>query len=332
MSHVSFGRQHVLQGRTSVDAREKVIWWNGEMVPEARALIPVTQVGWAGVEAVFEGMRGYYNAAQEELFVFRLHEHMARFMRSMKLMGMTPQWTKEELVAACVATLRANDCRQDVYLQPLAYVPDAHGGGFFTSSGCSVFIDWWLTPSRLGTDHTETARVSSYRRIGEDSMPPRVKNLSNYRNSRLASREAHRDGYNTAILLNAAGHVTEAPAACVFLVRDGLVITPDLTSGILESITRDAIITLCREELGLPLAERTVDRTELYLADEVFCVGNAAEVTPIRAIDGHAINAGEAGPVTHQLRQLLHDVARGITPDYAAWRTPVALRAVALGA
>lgn len=314
-----------------MDAREKQIWWNGEMTPEALALIPVTQVGWAGVEGVFEGMRGYYNAAQEELFVFRLHEHMARFMRSMKLMGMIPRWTRDALIAACVRTLHDNDCRQDVYLQPLAYVPDAHGGGFFSSSECAIFIDWWPAPSRLHTNHAETARISSYRRIGEDTMPPRVKNLSNYRNSKLASREAQRDGYGTAILLNGAGHVTEAPSACVFLVRDGLVVTPDLTSGILESITRDAIITLCREALRLPVSERAVDRTELYIADEVFCVGNAAEVTPLRAIDGHEINAGEAGPVTQQLRRLLHDVARGIAPDYAAWRTPVALRAMARG-
>ena len=308
---------------------EKRIWWNGEMVPERRALVPVTQLGWTGVEAVFEGMRGYYNAEQEELFVFRLDEHLHRLMRSMRLMGMTPRWEREELIEACRRVLRENDCRQDVYLQPLAYVPDAAGGRFFESRGCEISIDWWPAPSRLGDDHVETARVSSYRRIGEDTMPPRVKTLSNYRNSRLATREARRDGYDTAILLNGAGHVAEAPTACVFLVRDGVVVTPDLTSGILESITRDAIIILCREALGLEVRERVVDRSELYCADEVFVVGNAVEVTPLAAIDGFVIGDGTAGPITRQCRRLLHDVARGLVPDFVAWRAPVALRAAA---
>jgi branched-chain amino acid aminotransferase len=318
-----------MQEQRLMDMREKQIWWNGEMVPEAAALVPVTRLGWTGVEAVFEGMRGYYNAAQAELFVFRLDAHMQRLMRSMKLMGMTPRWQRDELMDACLLVLRENDCRQDVYLQPLAYVPDAAGGRFFMSSGCAIYIDWWPAPSRLGTGRVETARVSSYRRIGEDAMPPRVKTLSNYRNSRLASREAHRDGYDTAILLNGAGHVAEAPAACVFLVRDGELATPDLTSGILESITRDAIIVLGREVLGLEVRERAVDRSELYVADEVFLVGNAAEVTPITAIDGHAIGDGAAGPVTRQCSQLLHDVARGLVADFASWRAPVSLRVAA---
>jgi branched-chain amino acid aminotransferase len=274
-------------------------------------------------------MRGYYSAEQGELFVFRLDEHMQRLMRSMKLMSMSPHWGREALIDACLQVLRANDCREDVYLQPLAYVPDAAGGRFFESCGCEIYIDWWPAPSRLRGDHVETARVSSYRRIGEDAMPPRVKTLSNYRNSRLATREARRDGYDTAILLNGAGHVAEAANACVFLVRDGIVATPDLTSGILESITRDAVIVLCRESLGLEVRERVVDRTELYCADEVFIVGNAAEVTPITAIDGFAIGDGTAGPIARQCRQLLHDVARGSVADFASWRTAVALRTAA---
>lgn len=307
---------------------EKRIWWNGEIVPEHEALVPVTRLGWTGVEAVFEGMRGYFSAEQDDLFIFRLHGHMQRMMRSMKLMGMASPWSFDDLIEACTRVLRENDCRQDVYLQPLAYVPDAWGGRFFASSGCEAYIDWWPAPSRLLTGHAETARVSSYRRIGEDAMPPRVKTLSNYRNSRLASREALRDGYDTAILLNGAGHVAEGPASCIVLVRDGVVVTPDLTSGVLESITRDAILTLCRQALGLEVQERAVDRTELYVADEVFMVGNAVEVTPITAIDGQIIDAGQTGPVTRQLIRLLHDVARGVETCYDSWRTPVALRSL----
>jgi branched-chain amino acid aminotransferase len=298
-----------------------IIWWNGELVPEAQALVPVTHVGWTGISAVFEGLRGYWNADTEELQIFRLREHLDRFMRSMRLMHMAPRWDRDQLLAACVATMQANDARQDVYLQPLAYVGDAIHGNFWNSTGCDIYIAQWPSPSRLLTGATATACVSSYRRIGEEAMPPRVKNLSNYRNSQLASREARLNGYDTALLLNAAGRVTEAPSACVFLVRDGVVITPDLTSGILESITRDALITLCRNELGLEVQERMVDRTELYLADEVFLTGNAVEVQPLVAIDRLPIAAGGIGPVTGRLSQLLHDIARGDVPAYASWLT-----------
>lgn len=300
---------------------ETIIWWNGELVPEERALVPVTHIGWTGISGVFEGLRGYWNAETEELQIFRLREHLDRFMRSMKLMHMTPRWERDQLSAACVAVIRANGCREDVYLQPLAYVGDAVHGNFWNSTGCDIYIAQWPSPSRLLTGATATACISSYRRIGEDTMPPRVKNLSNYRNSQLASREARLNGYDTALLLNGAGRVTEAPSACVFLVRDGVVITPDLTSGILESITRDAMITLCRDVLGVEVQERMVDRTELYIADEVFLTGNAVEVLPLTAIDRLTIATGGIGPVTAQLIRLLHDIARGAVPAYASWLT-----------
>ncbi len=313
-----------------METQPKRIWWNGEMVPEADALVPVTAVGWSGVEGVFEGMRGYHDSNHDEVFVFRLREHLDRFIRSVKLMGLSSRWGRDELAEACLQTLRENACRQDVYLQPLAYVPGAGGGRFFESTEYGIYIDWWPAPSHLLDDRAETACVSSYRRIGEDAMPPRVKNLSNYRNSRLAHREARRHGCDTAILLNAAGQVAEGPGACVILVRDGVVITPDLTSGILESVTRDAALTLARDSLGMEVRERPVDRTELYVADEVFFVGNAVEITPIVTIDGHAIGDAIPGPVTRQLAGLLHDVARGTSDLHPAWRTPVGFRSPAL--
>jgi branched-chain amino acid aminotransferase len=170
---------------------------------------------------------------------------------------------------------------------------------------------------------TQTAKVSSWRRISEDVMPPRVKNLSNYRNSQLAGMEARQDGYDTAILLNHLGKVAEGPGACVMLVSGNQVITPDIGSGILESITRDALIVLAREVLGLEVVERQVDRTELYLADEVFTCGTAAEVTPVVAVDKYSVGDGEIGPVTRALESAFDDVLRGRDARYAHWRTPV---------
>jgi branched-chain amino acid aminotransferase len=184
-------------------------------------------------------------------------------------------------------------------------------------------------PSHLKSALTQTAKVSSWRRISEDVMPPRIKNLSNYRNSQLAGMEARLDGYDTAILLNHLGKVAEGPGACVMLVSGNQVITPDVNSGILESITRDALIVLAREVLGLEVVERSVDRTELYLADEVFTCGTAAEVTPIVAIDKYPVGRSEIGPVTHALETAFDDVLRGRDDRFAHWRTPVATRVAA---
>ena len=309
---------------------EKLIWWNGDLVPAQQALVPVTHLGWAGVEGVFEGMRGYYNPDQEEMYIFRLDAHMDRMMRSMRLMGLACPWSRDELMQACVATLRANAPCEDVYLQPLAYVEEAGSGGFFDTSRFGAFVDWWPMPSRLRSEYAQRARFSTYRRISEDAMPPRVKNLSNYRNSSMILREARRDGYDNAIVLNSAGFVAEGPNACIFLVRDGEVITPHLQSGILESITRDAVITMVREDLGLPMLERAVDRTEVYLADEVFFVGNAAEITPVTQVDGHSIGDGAIGSVTARLRSDLDAIARGTTLNHGSWCTAVGLRVPAL--
>jgi branched-chain amino acid aminotransferase len=154
-------------------------------------------------------------------------------------------------------------------------------------------------------------------------MPPRVKNLSNYRNSQLAGMEARLDGYDTAILLNHQGKVSEGPGACLMLIAGGQAITPDVGSGILESITRDALIVLAREVLGLEVIEREVDRTELYLADEVFTCGTAAEITPIVGIDKYTIGGGQIGPVTRALEAVFDDVLRGREPRYVHWRTEV---------
>jgi branched-chain amino acid aminotransferase len=184
--------------------------------------------------------------------------------------------------------------------------------------------------SHLQTGLTYNARVSSWTRISDNVMPPRVKNLSNYRNGQLALMEAKHDGYDTAFLLDHLGHVAEAPGACVMIVRDGKLITPDLGSSILESITRDALIVLARESLGLEVIERSVDRTELYLADEVFTCGTAAEITPVVSVDKYEIGNGAPGPITRRLEQVFSDVLYGRESRYAAWRTPVGVAAPVL--
>lgn len=307
------------------------IWWNGERRPWDDCTIHVTELGWSTVGAVFEGIRAYAGDNADELYIFRFREHLERLERSMRLVRLTLEYGLEELTAATVDLLRVNEVREDTYIRPLAYARETSGKRFAQiANDAALLINTSPMASHLKTGLTQTAKVSSWRRISEDVMPPRVKNISNYRNSQLAGMEARLDGYDTAILLNHQGKVSEGPGACVMLVLGDQVITPDVGSGILESITRDALLTLCREVLGLKVVERAVDRTELYLADEVFTCGTAAEVTPIVNIDKYAVGNGEIGPVTRALEGAFDDVLRGRDARYGHWRTPVEVGAAAV--
>src|SRR5215213_9696659 len=298
------------------------VWWNGGRRPWDECSIHVTELGWSTVGAVFEGIRAYSDG--DELYIFRLREHLERLERSMRLVRFTLDYDLDELTEATLDLLRANDVREDTYIRPLAYAAETSGRRFAQlGQETALLINTTPMASHLKSGLTQTAKVSSWRRISEDVMPPRVKNLSNYRNSQLAGMEARLDGYDTAILLNHVGKVTEGPGACVMLVSGNQVITPDVNSGILESITRDALIVLAREVLGLEVVERHVDRTELYLADEVFTCGTAAEVTPIVSVDKYTVGNGQIGPVTRALESAFDDVLRGRDARYAHWRTSV---------
>lgn len=300
------------------------VWWKGGMRRWDECTVHVTELGWSTVGAVFEGIRAYTGDAPGELYVFRLREHLERLERSMRLVRFAIDHSVDELIAITLDLLRANDIREDTYIRPLAYAADTSGKRFSQlGTDGELLINTHPMASHLKSGMTQTAKVSSWRRISEDVMPPRIKNLSNYRNSQLASMEARGDGYDTAILLNHQGKVSEGPGACLMLVAGGKVITPDVGSGILESITRDALIQLAREVLGLEVIEREVDRTELYLADEVFTCGTAAEITPIVSIDKYQIGTGEIGAVTRALESVFADVLRGREARFAHWRAPV---------
>ena len=304
------------------------VWWNGSRRRWEDATVHVTELGWSTIGAVFEGIRAYTGEQEGELYIFRLQEHLQRLERSMRLVRLQLEYSLEELTAATTELLRVNAVREDTYIRPLAYARDTSGKRFAQlGHDTALLINTSPMPSHLGSGVTQTAKVSSWRRISEDVMPPRVKNLSNYRNSQLAGMEARLDGYDTAILLNHHGKVSEGPGACVVLIAGNRAITPDVGSGILESITRDALIVLLREALGLEVVEREVDRTELYLADEVFTCGTAAEITPVVSIDKYTVGNGEIGPVTRALDAVFADVLRGRDARYAHWRTPIAVTA-----
>lgn len=299
------------------------VWWKGEQVRWEDATIHVTDLAWSTVGAVFEGIRGYWNADEETLYVFRLKEHLERLIASSRLVRLDLPYTLEELTGFTTDLIRANEVREDTYIRPLVY-SDGKGRKLSDASRDStLLINTHAMPSHLGTGLAYKAKVSSWTRISDNVMPPRVKNISNYRNGQLATSEAVLDGYDTALLLNPQGKVSEAPGACVAMIKGNQLITPDVTSGILESITRDALMILAREELGLQIVERAVDRTELYLADEVFTLGTAAEITPVVEIDHYQIGTGQIGATTRELERVYEAVLRGTEQKYAHWRTPV---------
>lgn len=303
-------------------APPQFVWVDGKLTRWNDATIHITLLGTSSVSSVFEGVRAYWNASLRKLFVFRLDAHLDRFAQSIRLMRMKQRFPNAEIKDAVVALLRANAYAEDVYIRPFAFVPAALFG---TPPGDEAQIvlstdDW---PSRLKSGKVAHACVSSWSRITDNSMPPRVKASSNYLNSRLASEEAKRNGYDAAIILNPNGKVAEAPGACLIIVRDGKIITPSVTSGILESITRATLIKLSREVLNIDVIEREVDRTELYVAQEAFLCGTGAEITPLASVDRFTLGDGNLGPVTQRIEGLYHDLVRGIDTRYPEWRMQV---------
>jgi branched-chain amino acid aminotransferase len=305
------------------------LWWNGELVPWERATVHLSSTFWSGVTAIFEGIMSYWNEEDGELYIWQLDAHLRRLLRSQKLMRQASPYTVEELTEGVLALVRALHVSSDTYIFPYCY---PKGGGNFESSTTAepqpvdISITARPNPSHLGKGWVRTACVSSYTRISDNVMPPRVKNIANYRNSNLAMAEAKIDGYDTALILNTAGKVAEGPGSCLMLLRDGVLVTPSSTDSILESISRWSVIELARRELGLEVVERPVDRTELYVADEIFMVGTAAEILTIGSVDRYTIGDGGIGPVTAKIEQIFHDVVRGKNPRYAEWRTPAGIR------
>jgi branched-chain amino acid aminotransferase len=306
------------------------LWRDGQQVRWEDATVHVTELGWSTVGGVFEGIKAYWSETEGELFVFRLREHLERLHRSMKLVRLPVHYSVPELTDAITKLLRDNEAREDTYIFPMGFLKDSHTDRWnLLEQQSSLLIHTRPTPSHLFSGKALSAGVSSWRRISEDVMPPRVKNLSNYRNGQLARMDAIQSGYDTSVILNQQGKVAEGPGACIVIIRDNKLITPDLTQSVLESITRDAIITLAREELGIEVQERAVDRTELYMADEAFMCGTHAEITPVTSIDRFVLGTGEIGPVTKRLETELDNAFRGHDGRHAAWRTPVGVTSVA---
>ncbi len=299
----------------------RFIFHEGRIVPFDEARVQVLSVGMAYATTVFEGLRAYWNEAVGQLYVFRLEDHARRLLQSMKLLRLEHDLTDEIIQQAVLALLRANELREDAHIRQLVY---GEGIGPITTAGPVGMTVAAMPSYRLFDVESGIAcATSSWRRIGDDALPPRIKCTANYQNARHAMLQAKLDGYGGALLLNGQGKVTEGPTMCVFLVRDGKIITPSLTSGVLESITRSTVIELLSVKHGVEVEERPVDRTEFYVADEAFFCGTACEVLPIVSLDRYPIGNGKPGPLTRTIQKAYNEVVRGMTSDDGQWRTPV---------
>jgi len=272
---------------------------------------------------VFAGIRGYFNQDEGKLFVFRLADHMRRFHESARLLRMNLAISEEATATAILNLLRAEGLHEDCYIRALAFYADEAIG--VRLHGLQPVVAAVALPFGLYIDRAEGAHctISSWRRPDDNVVPPRGKITGSYINSAFAKSDAELAGFDEAILLNRDGRVSEGSGENIFLIRRGVAVTPSLDQSVLEGITRRSLITLLRDELGMAVEERPVERGELYLADEIFLTGTAAQITAVTRIDHRPIGTGQMGSVTSRLRSLFFDAVRGRSPKYRAWCTPV---------
>ena len=299
---------------TNVDNR--LIWLDGNIIDVNEAKIPVLAPTAQFGLNVFEGIPGYWNEEKEQLFAFRLDDHYARLLRSARLLEIDCPYTKEQLKQALVDIVRANGYREDISIRQTLFVEGV--GSWGSSEPVGMFVAP-IPRKKTSAEYNKNGLkvcVSSWRRISDTMLSPRVKCGANYINSRVGQREALRNGYDTCLFLNEQGKVSEGPGSCFFMVKDGKLVTPLLTDSVLESITRDTVIHLAEEVLHIPVEERSIDRTELYTCDEAFLCGSAMEIRPIVSIDRYALDGQE---ITARLHQVYLDVVRGKMEEYKTW-------------
>jgi branched-chain amino acid aminotransferase len=295
----------------------------GQIVPLAEAKVSIMTHALNYGTGCFEGIRAYWNEEQEQLYVFRLAEHFERMHRSCRIMRIHLPYSVSELNEITLELLAKEGYRQDIYVRPLAYKADELVGVRLhdLTDGFAIFA----LPFGRYIEREEGAHVciSSWRRVDDNAVPARAKITGAYVNSAFAKTDAVLSGYDEALVLTQTGHISEGSAENFFMVRDGHLVTPPVTSNILEGITRETIIVLAREEMGLHTVQRSIDRSEVYICEEAFLTGTGVQVAAITQVEHRPIGTGTIGPVVSRLRELYFDVVRGRNPKYRHWCTPV---------
>ncbi len=299
----------------------RIFWLAGRLVPDMEAKInimsPTCQYGLN----VFEGIRCYLDGKNDQLLAFRFRDHIDRLFKSAKIMRLRPIYTPSEIQSAFLDVITNNRYLDDISVRIVFFVNET--GNWAYKNDCEMMI----APMPMGRAYNSkiaiTSCVSSWERISDRSLSPRIKAGANYINSRMAQLEALENGFDSALFLNREGKVSEAPGSCIFIVRNGVLLTPPVTASILESITRDTIINIARKDLELSVVERDIDRTELYISDEIFLCGTAVEIVPVISVDNIIINDGTIGLLTRSIKKRYFDIVRGKSDAHREWIFPI---------
>lgn len=298
------------------------IWFKGEIVAvndaKINVLAPTSQFGLN----VFEGIPCYWNDEQKQLYAFRLDDHYGRLLRSARLLQLDCQYSADDMKKAFIDVIRANEYDENLSVRQTLFVDG------FGSWGSESPVDMFVAPIPRGRTSAEYNKkglhccVTSWRRISDENLSPRIKCGANYMNSRVGQREALRNGYDTCLFMNEHGKLAEGPGSCFFMVKNGCVVTPRTTDSVLESITRATVLQIAGD-LGLGIEERTVDRTELYTCDEAFLCGSAMELTPVLSVDRYVIGNGTCGKITDSLHKAYLEIVTGCNAQYMQWLTGI---------
>jgi branched-chain amino acid aminotransferase len=306
-------------------SKPRYVSLRGELVAYEDANVHVLSTAFKYAATVYEGIRAYWSEAQQELAIFRLRDHLERLEQSAALSGMSLPEPVEEMERRLIELIRANELREDLHIRIIAYIAADDGLLDAVDPVELVYaaMPMGRYPERAGAGQELHVCISHWQRLSDAAMPPRVKTSGNYVNSRLALIQARRAGYDDALLTDREGRLTEGPGYNVFVVRDGVLLTPPVTQGILEGVTRDTLMRLAREVHDIEVAERLVDKTEAMIADEAFFCGSGKEVRPIASVDRHPLRFEAPGPITRALGETYFAVVRGERPEYGGWLLPV---------
>ena len=301
----------------------KHVYFEGKIVPFEEAKISVATHALHYGTGVFGGIRGYWNDEKKKLYIFRPYDHYRRLLNSGRVLNMQIPYDEEGLIQVTLDLVRMENWQTDIYIRPLIYKADLGIGVRLHDLKDELTIFSMPFKQYVKNDTDAHVTISSWRRIDDNMIPARGKVSGAYANSALIKTDAQRAGFDEALVLNQDGHISEGSAMNIFMVRDGIVITPPVTDNILEGITRKTAMELAKNELGLSVVERSIDRTELFMCDELFMTGSAAQIVAVTKVDYRSVGTGNMGPVAGKLRELFDEVVRAKNPKYAQWNVEV---------
>lgn len=321
MTHLREASPATTNGPAEAEPKVRYLLRDGELVEYGDARLHVLSTTLKYGVGVFEGFRAYWSETDQQLYAFRVADHMRRLVDSMRVVEIDGPRDVDLLSEQLLGLVRANHLRGNLHMRAQVFV-DSSDGKPDDTGPVTVFMAAIPMDNYFGTSGLDV-QISSWARLSDRSMPPRIKSIANYQNGRLALLEARRNGYNAALLLTEDGHVAEGAGYNVFMVRQGRLCTPPSTESILEGITRESVLHLARTELGIEVDIRPIDRTELYSAEEIFVCGSAAEVNHVASVDRTPIGDGTAGPVTRQLQDAYRQAVVGRLAAEQRWALPV---------